>query len=146
MILPRFRQLLNRMNSTASAVGLGRELDRSEAVICVEWNQAVQGGTAGAGINLGFVTEEACLVTRVLIHEVTNVVGATSTYTVRAGTTALTGDIAVASLATGTIALAGSATAIPVAAGQPINLLIGTANATAGLLRIYISMVPQRTM
>lgn len=119
-------------------------LDRTEKVVAVTWDFAVLGGANATDINLGYTFEEDCLVTKVIMHEITNVTGATSTYTLEAGATALTDAIAVASMATGTMALASSATAIPVTSGSALQLNIGTADATAGKVRFYVYMLPQR--
>lgn len=146
MILSKWKRLLNQMNMTALKIQLGKELDQTEKVIAVTWDFDEHGGESDIDIDLGYTTEEACLVTKVVAHELASVTGASSTYTLEFGSTAITGDIAVSSLATGTLALASSATAVAVAAGQPLQLNIGTADATAGKVRFYIYMIPQRDM
>jgi hypothetical protein len=146
MITTTQKERLASLNQgNARAAELSTNLDRAEKVVAVTWDFAVDGGAhAGADIDLGYTTEEACLVTKVIMHELTNVVGASSTYTLEFGSTAITDAIGVASMATGTMALASSATAIPVAAGQALQLNIGTANASAGKVRFYVYMLPQR--
>jgi hypothetical protein len=130
---------------TARKAELPTVIDRKEKVVAVNWDYAVHGGANAADINLGYTFEEAVIVTKVLFHELTDVVGATSTYTLEAGATALTEDVAVASIAGITQpALAGSAAGIAVASGSALQLNIGTANATAGKVRFYVYMVPQR--
>jgi hypothetical protein len=121
-------------------------LDRSEKVVAVLWDFSVNGGSnAGADIALGYTFEEASIVTKVVAHVLTTVTGASSTYTIEAGATALTTATAVGSMTTGTMTLAGSATAIAVASGEILQLNIGTADATAGKVRYYIYMLPQRS-
>lgn len=139
-------RLASMNQGNAAAASLPTILDRAEKVVAVTWDFAVQGGANATDISLGYTTEEACIVTKIVVHELTNVVGATSTYLLKAGATSLTDAVAVASMATGTIALASSATAIPVATGSALALDIGTANASAGKLRFYIYMLPQRDM
>ncbi len=136
---------LNQGN--ARAAELTTLLDRAEKVVAVTWDFAVSGGAHAADISLGYTFEEAAIITKVLFVELTNVVGATSTYTLEADAVAITEDVAVASLAGITQpALAGSAAGIAVASGAALQLNIGTANASAGKVRFYIYMVPQRDM
>jgi hypothetical protein len=148
MITAKQKELLRSLNQrTARLAELPTVLDRAEKVVAVLWDFDVQGGAhAGDDISLGYTTEEACIVTKIVAHELTNVAGTNSTYQLKAGSTNLTDAVAVGSMATGTVALASSATAIPVAAGQAVKLDIGTANATAGKVRYYIYLLPQRGM
>lgn len=147
MITTTLQRVLKSLNQrTARAGGLVRHLDQTEKVVAVLWDFSVDGGANATDINLDYTTEEACVLTKIVMHEITNVVGATSTYTLYAGSTALSADVAVASMATGTMALASSATAIAVATGEQIKLNIGTADATAGKVRFYLYFVPQRDM
>ncbi len=145
MITQAQKEVMNSLNQGNARRGeLAINLDRTEKVVAVTWDFAVDGGSAASDIDLGYTTEEACLVTKIVMHEISNVTGVNSTYTLEFGSTALTDAVAVGSMATGTIALASSATAIPVASGQALQLNIGTANATAGKVRFYVYMLPQR--
>lgn len=141
------QELLSSINQgNARRAELTTELDRTEKVVAVTWDFAADGGESDTDIDLGYTSEEACLVTKVVAHELTTVEGTNSTYTLEFGSTALTGAVAVGSVATGEIALASSATAIPIAAGEALQLNIGTADATAGKVRFYVYMLPQRDM
>lgn len=145
MITTTQKELLTSLNQgNARRAELSTNMDRTEKVVAVTWDFAVDGGESDTDIDLGYTTEEAVLVTKIIMHELTNVTGANSTYTLEFGSTAISADVAVGSMATGTMALAGSATAIAVAADQALQLNIGTADATAGKVRFYVYMLPQR--
>lgn len=145
MITPDQKNVLSSLNQrTARSAELSTNLDRAEKVVAVTWDFDVDGGAHAEDIELGYSAEEACLVTKIVMHEVTNVVGASSTYQLKFGSTNISDAVAVGSMATGTMALASSATAIAVASGDALKLDIGTANATAGKVRFYIYMLPQR--
>lgn len=143
---------LNQGNAIAS--DLNRELDRAEKVLCLEYDFAVDGGAVGDitlkdADGVAYATEEACIVTKVLAHEVTALTSAgAATVTLEAGSTALTGAIAYNTGFTGldNLALAASAAAVAVATGQTLQIAVGTAALTAGKVRFYIYMVPQRAI
>ena len=147
MITPAQKLTLNKLQERTSRLAeLPTNLDRTEKVVAVTYDFSVSGGAVG-DISLGYSTEEACLVTKVLTHEITNCTsGGSATVTLAAGATGLTGATAVASVATGTVALAGAATAIAVASGEALKVTIGTAALTAGKIRFYVYMIPQRDM
>lgn len=142
---------LNQGN--AIAAGLNEELDRSEKVVCLEYDFANDGGAVGditlkRADGTTYATEEDCIVTKVLAHEVTALTsGGSATVTLEAGSTGLTGALAFDSGFTGldNLTLAGSADAIAVDANQTLQIAVGTAALTAGKVRFYIYMVPQRT-
>lgn len=145
MITQAQKEVMASLNQGNARRGeLTTNLDRTEKVVAVTWDFAVDGGANAADIELGYSTEEACLVTKIVAHEITNVVGVNSTYTLKFGSTAISATVAVADMATGTIALASSATAIAIASGLALKLDIGTADASAGKVRFYIYMLPQR--
>jgi hypothetical protein len=145
MITPAQKARLESWNQrNAADASVAVNLDRGPKIVSVMWDFAVLGGESDTDINLGYTFEEDCLVTRVFMKEITNVVGATSTYTLEATATALTDAIAVASMATGSMALASSATAIAVASGSVLQLNIGTADATAGKVLFLIEILPAR--
>lgn len=148
MITTTLQTIMKRINERTARLGqLVRNVDRAEKVVAVTWDFAVHGGANATDINLDYTFEEDCIVTKVLFHEITNVVGATSTYTLEAGATALSEDVAVASLSGITQpTLAGAAAGIAVTSGSALQLNIGTANASAGKVRFYVYMVPQRNM
>jgi hypothetical protein len=89
--------------------------ERCESVV---WDFAVDGGAVG-DISFARLLPAGAVVIGVVSHEITGATsGGSATVTLSAGSTALTGAVAVASVATGTIALASSATAIPLAADK----------------------------
>ena len=147
MITQDQKDLMDSLNQRTARLGeLTTNMDRCEKVVAVLWDFAEHGGESDTDIDLGYTTEEDCLVTKVVTHELTQPVGTSSTYTLKAGSTALTGATAVGSVATGEVALASSATAIAVSKGSTLKLDIGTADATAGKVRFYVYMLPQRDM
>lgn len=109
---------------------------RTESVL---WDFSVDGGAVGT-FSFTRTLPANAVITGIVLHEITNVTsGGSATLTVMAGSTALSGAIAVAAVATGTTALASSATAIPLAAVSELKLAVAVAAITAGKLRMFIN-------
>ena len=104
----------------------------------VHYKFSADGGAVG-DISFKRLLPAGAVVKALILHEIANFTsGGSATVTIKAGSTALSTAIAVASVATGTTALASSATAIPLAADADIVMSIGTAALTAGELRVFI--------
>ena len=145
MITSAQKARLDRLNMrNAADAALAVNLDRAPKVVSVLWDFAVNGGSSTVDINLGYTFEEDCLVTRVFMRELTDVTGATSTYTLKANTTSITDAIAVAAMATGTMALPAGSTAVFVLSGTILRLDINVAAATAGRVLFVVEIMPAR--
>jgi len=110
----------------------------------VLYDFSVDAGAVGT-LTFGRVLPAGAIVTKIIADELTNVTsGGSATVQLKAGSTNLTGAIAIADLAGLTApALAGSVAAIKLSAASELSLAIATAALTAGKVRLCVEyMLP----
>lgn len=105
----------------------------------VLYDFSVDAGAVGT-LTFGRVLPAGAIVTKIVADELTNVTsGGSATLQLKAGSTNLTGAVAIADFAGLTApALAGSAAAIKLAAASELSLAIATAAVTAGKVRFLV--------
>lgn len=152
-VTKKIKKLMNTFMGAGQAAQLGSALQSQKGHLCALYDFSVQGGAQGSidldNAYLKAVTLPAnAIVTSVWAEELTNVTsGGSATVTLNAGSTALTGDTAIASFSGITaVTLAGSAAGIKVSADSDLKITIGTADLTAGKIRFHVEyMISEET-
>jgi hypothetical protein len=148
MISSTAKFLLNRFSGKGQSVQLGKLLDKTMGVIVDTYDFSVSGGAVGDITLASSAIPAGAVITRVFHEELTNVTsGGSATVTLKAGATALTDAVAIATFSgVKSEALASSATAIKVSAASDLKITIATAALTAGKVRFYVEyMISQDT-
>ena len=125
---------------------VGDKINNSRAVLTGLYDFSVHTGSSAAAINIDGITTAnqtlpaGAIVTNVYVDELTNVTsGGSATVKLLAGETDLTDATAIASFAgADSVALASSATAIKLSSAGALNVVIATADLTAGKIRYYV--------
>lgn len=138
---------------TMRRAGLADILDQTKKYIAVTYDFDLDETEGAVGnIPLGYTFPEACIVTKVLTDEMTPLTsGGSATLTLQSndGSAAdITVDVAFDTgfAAVKSMGLEGSAEGIKIAALETLELKIAGADLTAGKVRFYLEILPQRDM